>query len=108
MGSYCQIHRWALQSWRQRKRPLEDGHQTCACLRNVGNERHSLKYFPTCSRGKESTKTPKKKKVTAKKPAAKKTAKPKKKTPAKKKSTPKKAKKPATKTKKKTTTKKKP
>merc|ERR1711973_655293 len=73
----------------------------------VTNATHS-NTFRLAPEAKKVPKTPKKKKVTAKKPAAKKTAKPKKKTPAKKKSTPKKAKKPATKTKKKTTTKKKP
>ena len=74
----------------------------------VANATHAG-TFRLAPEAKKAPKTPKKKKVTAKKPSAKRTPKkPKKKTAGKKKSTPKKAKKPASKTKKKTATKKKP
>merc|ERR1712121_513568 len=71
----------------------------------VANANHAG-TFRLAPEAKKAPKTPKKKKVTAKKPAAKKAKKPKKKVAAKKKATPKKAKKPATKTKKKPATKK--
>merc|ERR1711972_475363 len=66
----------------------------------VANANHA-NTFRLAPEAKKAPKTPKKKKVTAKKPSAKKATKPKKKTPAKKKPAAKKAKKPATKSKKK-------